>query len=298
MPSLLKSTPFAVIMGGSLITCSVKVSLQQRHIITKSPTKLAHEIQHLKASSFATTEAWSRRSKTWLCVSAAVHGTVLWRCVFHRSCILHWSGCCDAYRCCRRDVLHNCIMCGIHRWRWLSDAHSWRGTHVLHQWTWCGINCRNCRNVLHNGSWLGITSGWCRERCTPPRELARHTPQELERRISTLERERCIFPMIHGWSWRDVLHDRSRRSIHCWRAGDHFGRSQEVNSRCPPPLSSVLDCTVLGVFGRGQEVSDCCLPFLSPTCVIDRRAFVGVRERCLPLEPGRTSLWRPSLSLL
>ena len=33
-------------------------------------------------------------------------------------------------------------------------------------------------------------------------------------------------------------------------AGDDFGRIQEVNSRCPPPLSSVLDCTVLGVFGK------------------------------------------------
>ena len=29
-----------------------------------------------------------------------------------------------------------------------------------------------------------------------------------------------------------------------------------------------------------QEVSDCCPPLLSPACVMDRRAFVGVRERC------------------
>ena len=80
-------------------------------------------------------------------------------------------------------------------------------------------------------------------------------------------------------------------------AGDDFGRIQEVNSRYPPPLSSVLDYTVLGVFGRIHEVSNCCPPF-SPACIADRRAFVEVRERCPPLEPGRTSLWRTSISWL
>ena len=58
-------------------------------------------------------------------------------------------------------------------------------------------------------------------------------------------------------------------------AGDDFGSILEVNNRWPPLLSSALDRTVLGIFGRSQEVSDCCLPFLSPACVIDRRAFVG-----------------------
>ena len=77
-------------------------------------------------------------------------------------------------------------------------------------------------------------------------------------------------------------------------AGDDFGRIHEVNNRCPPLLSSVLDRTELGIFGRSQEVSYCCAPLLSPACVIDRRAFIGVRARCPPLEPGRTSLWRPS----
>ena len=74
--------------------------------------------------------------------------------------------------------------------------------------------------------------------------------------------------------------------------GDDFGRIHEVNSLCPP-LSSVPDCTVLGIFGRIQEVSNCCPPF-SPACITDRRAFVEVRERCPPLETGRTSLWRLS----
>ena len=78
-------------------------------------------------------------------------------------------------------------------------------------------------------------------------------------------------------------------------AGDDFGRIQEVNSRCPPLLSSVLDCTVLAIFGRSQEVSDCCPPFLSPAYVIDRRTFgfddeaqdglsLGVHGK-LPLDP-------------
>ena len=53
-------------------------------------------------------------------------------------------------------------------------------------------------------------------------------------------------------------------------AEDDFDRIKEANSRCPPLLSSVLD--------------------LSQACVIDRRAFVGVRKRRLPLEPDRTSL--------
>ena len=52
MPSLFKSTPFTVIMGASLIT-----KTYHYHIFLKSPTKPAHEIQHLKASSFATAEA-------------------------------------------------------------------------------------------------------------------------------------------------------------------------------------------------------------------------------------------------
>ena len=43
---------------------------------------------------------------------------------------------------------------------------------------------------------------------------------------------------------------------------------------------SALVGTALGIFGRSQEVSDCCPPFLSPACITDRRAFVGVRARC------------------
>ena len=87
---------------------------------------------------------------------------------------------------------------------------------------------------------------------------------------------------------------KNHRSLLC----DDFGRIQEVSNRCPPLLSSALVRTVLGIFGRSQEVSKCCPPPLSPACVIDRRASVGVRARCHSLEPGRTSLWRSSLSWL
>ena len=75
-------------------------------------------------------------------------------------------------------------------------------------------------------------------------------------------------------------------------AEDDFGLIQEVSSLCPP-LSPVPDCTILGIFGRIQEVSNRC-----PACVTDRRAYVEVRERCSPLELGRTSLWLPSISWL
>ena len=60
------------------------------------------------------------------------------------------------------------------------------------------------------------------------------------------------------------------------RAGDDFGRIQEVNNRCPPLLSPALVRTVLGIFARSQEVSDCCPPFFSPACV-------SLAELLLPL---------------
>ena len=75
-------------------------------------------------------------------------------------------------------------------------------------------------------------------------------------------------------------------------AEDDFGLIQEVSSLCPPPLSPVPNCTILGIFGRIQEVSSCCPPF-PPACITDRRASVGVRARCPPLELGRTSLLAP-----
>ena len=74
-------------------------------------------------------------------------------------------------------------------------------------------------------------------------------------------------------------------------AEDGFGLIQEV-SICPP-MSLVPDCTILGIVGRIQEVSNCC-----PACITDRRTYVEVRERCHPLELGRTSLWLPSISFL
>ena len=75
-------------------------------------------------------------------------------------------------------------------------------------------------------------------------------------------------------------------------AEDDFGLIQEVSSLCPP-LSPEPDCTIFGIFGRIQEVSNCC-PF-PPACITDRREYVEVRERCLPLELGRTSHWLPSI---
>ena len=170
--------------------------------------------------------------------------------MFHWSCILHWSGCCEARRCCRRDVLHNCILCGIHGW--ISDAYGWRGTHVLHQ---SGGEVYPARA----GEMYSMTGTVSEKLATGAGEMFSTTGTATAQTSGAGE----VYSMAETG------------------ADDTFG----------------AEGTILGIFGRIQEVSNCCLPF-PPACITDRRAHVEVRERCLPLELGRTSLWLPPISWL
>ena len=146
MPSLFKSTPFTVIMGASFVDHMFSNTDMSLPYFSQSPTKPAHEIQHLKASSFATAVARKAHKNTGAvgaklgCVSALLS---MAQCC-GTACFTRVADCTGVGAAMliavAREMYSTTVSCATYTVRWLGDAYSWRGTHVLHQRSWCGID--------------------------------------------------------------------------------------------------------------------------------------------------------------